>query len=70
MLCEAKKKRSEEKTIYLLKRLTGHTNEKIGKRFGMSYSGVSKVAGSVEKQMLENKQKKQEMESIISSFKV
>ena len=72
MICQAKRKRSEEKkeAIYLIKRLTGHTNEEIGERFGISYSGVSKAAGTVEKEMFEDKRKKKEIEAIISSFKV
>ena len=62
---------SKEKkvAIYLLKRYSNLSNAEIGEHFGLSYSSVSKAAGSLEKQMYEDKGLQNEINGIISRFK-
>ena len=62
---------SKEKNvaIYLLKRYSNLSNAEIGKHFRLSYSSVSKAAGSLEKQMYEDKVLQKEINGIISRFK-
>ena len=40
----------------------------LGRHFGLSYSSVSKAAGSLEKQMYEDKELQKEINGIISRF--
>ncbi|MFH1318521.1 MAG: hypothetical protein ABIH71_05855 [Candidatus Omnitrophota bacterium] len=49
-------------SIYLSKRLSGLTNKKIGVRFDISYSAVSKVAINREKIIEEDKNLKKMVE--------
>ena len=62
---------SKEKkvAIYLLKRYSNLSNAEIGEHFGLSYSSVSKAAGSLEKQMYKDKGLQKEIYDIISHFK-
>ncbi|MCL4558496.1 MAG: hypothetical protein M1491_07695 [Deltaproteobacteria bacterium] len=62
---------SKEKkvAIYLLKRYSNLSNAEIGEHFGLSYLSVSKAAGSLEKQMYEDKELKKGIDDIISHFK-
>ncbi len=55
--------------IYLLKRYSNLSNAEIGEHFGLSYSSVSKAAGSLEKQLQSDKQLKKEIDDIVSRFK-
>ena len=55
--------------IYLLKRFTGLTNPEIGKKFGISFSAVSKAAKNIEVLMGIDKRVKHKVGTIISSFK-
>ncbi|MCL4477877.1 MAG: hypothetical protein M1381_02080 [Deltaproteobacteria bacterium] len=63
---------SKEKNvaIYLLKRYSNLSNAEIVEHFGLSYSSVSKAAGSLEKQMYEDKGLQKEINGIFSHFKV
>ncbi len=55
--------------IYLLKRYSNLSNAEIGEHFGLSYSSVSKAAGSLAKQMYEDKGLQKEINGIIAHFK-
>ncbi len=70
-LRKLKHRPSKEKKValYLLKRYSNLSNAEIGEQFGVSYSSVSKAAGSVEKQMNEDRKLQKEIDAIISQFK-
>lgn len=55
--------------VYLMKKLTNLSNREIGEQFGLSYSAVSKAAGSVEREIGEEKRFQKEVEELISHFK-
>ena len=55
--------------ICLLKRYSNLSNAEIGEQFGVSYSSVSKAAGSVEEQLHDDKGLRKEIDAIISHFK-
>ena len=71
-LFHAKGKRSFDKklVIYLIKRLTSHTNADIGKEFNLSFSAVSKASKSIESLVAQNKKMRTRISRIVSSFKV
>lgn len=71
-ICSTKKRLFNERkiTLYLVKRLTSLTNKKIGEKFGISYSAVSKNAWNFEKMMEQNNTLKKKVEELISRFKV
>ncbi|MFH1318335.1 MAG: hypothetical protein ABIH71_04915 [Candidatus Omnitrophota bacterium] len=56
--------------VYLLKRCSGLTNREIGKMFGVSYSAVSKIHKDMRIIIAKEKQVKNDVEKIISHFKV
>jgi len=56
-------------SIYLAKRLSGLSNKEIGDKFDISYSAVSKAAGSVDMLIREDKKLKRDVNIIISHFK-
>ncbi len=61
---------SKEKkiAIYLLKRYSNLSNAQIGEHFGLSYSSVSKAAGSFERQLHDGRGLRKEIDGIISHF--
>ncbi len=70
-LCGMKNKplQGRKAAIYLLKRFTGLTNPEIGKKFGITFSAVSKAAKDIEVLMGKDKRVRRKIETIISSFK-
>ena len=70
-LCGMKNKplQGRKAAIYLLKRFTGLTNPEIGKKFGITFSAVSKAAKDIEALMGKDKRVRRKIETIISSFK-
>jgi len=70
--CTTKRRSIKEKkiAIYLLKRLTELTNKEIGEKFGITYSAVSKVTVNIERILERDQCTKQELERLISHFKV
>ncbi|MFC1668247.1 transposase [Chlamydiota bacterium] len=62
--------REERKiAIYIAKRLTEKSNREIGAAFGISYTAVSKIAKSIEQNLVENKKLKKIINKLISRFK-
>jgi len=61
--------REKQVLVYLLKRMTGLTNPKIGELVGITYSAVSKAWQKIEEQMMREKGLRIEVESITSRFK-
>ena len=70
-MCGMKNKPLQERkvAIYLLKRFIGLTNPEIGKKFGITFSAVSKASKYVEVLMGKDKRVRRKCETIISSFK-
>jgi len=70
-LCDSKKRPMKEKriAIYLIKKFSNLTNNKIGERFGITYSAVSKAARQLEELIGEDKGIKKEVGELISQFK-
>jgi putative transposase len=70
-LCKSKKRPMKAKkiAIYLMKKLSNLTNNKIGENFGITYSAVSKATGDLETLISEDKTIKEEVEELISQFK-
>ncbi|MBU1043081.1 MAG: transposase [Candidatus Omnitrophica bacterium] len=66
----SKKRPMKEKQlgIYIMRRLTGMNNKDIGKYFEMKEHAVSKVTGAVESKMEKDKNLRNEIEVIVSSF--
>ena len=56
--------------VYLLKKYSSLTNKAIGEMFGISYSAVSKIDNNVGVIIAENRRVKNDIERIISHFKV
>ena len=56
--------------VYLLKRISGLTNEQIGAKFEITYSAVSKIAQDVERRRIKDKKMAKDIDNIISHFKV
>lgn len=56
--------------VYLSRRLTGLTNNEIGKVFGISYSAVSKIVNNIEGLIEKNGVVRKDVAALISNFKV
>ena len=69
-ICKSRKRPMQEKKmlIYLLRRLTGLTNQEIGELVGMSYAAVSMAGVRMEEKLEDNEQLKKEVEDIVLAF--
>lgn len=70
-LCKSKKRpmKAKKVAIYLIKKFSALTNNRIGETFGITYSAVSKAISDLEKMISEDAGTRKEVKDLISHFK-